>query len=402
VNRSQVVRMVAGREVRERIRSKAFRISTGVTLLFILAVAILPGVLAQDGPTTYDIGVFGGGADQLAARLPLVADSGDNLAVRVRRLAGAAEGQRLVTSGKLDAAVGDGEVIVHKKLGDRLGFITQEANRQVLAETALAGAGVNGDVTSRALSPQPLQVRALDPQSKADSEKQGLVFFGTILLYGQLLGFGYWVASGVVEEKVSRVVEILLAKAPAGQLLAGKVVGIGVVGLVQLVAFVIIGLVTASVSGTVDLPSQVVPVAAQVIGWFALGFAFYSCLFAVGGAMASRVEELQSTTTPLTFLAMGSLFAAITAGGDPSGPVAKVATFIPFSAPMVLPIRVAAGEVGPVAIAVSVAIVLASIVAVMSLAARVYAGGALHLRGQLKLRNALRAGRGPEQPAAAG
>jgi len=92
----------------------------------------------------------------------------------------------------------------------------------------------------------------------------------------------------------------------------------------------------------------------------------------------------------LTFLAVGSLFAAMTTGGDPSGPVARVATFIPFSAPMVLPIRVAAGAVGLGTVLVSVAIVLACIVAAMALAARVYAGGALHLRGQLKLRNALR------------
>ncbi|HEX2119616.1 MAG TPA: ABC transporter permease, partial [Acidimicrobiales bacterium] len=205
-----------------------------------------------------------------------------------------------------------------------------------------------------------------------------------------LLGFGYWVASGVVEEKASRVVEILLAKAPAAQLLAGKIVGIGVLGLVQLVGFVVLGLVVASASGSVDLPPETVPVAIQVVAWFVLGFAFYSCLFAMGGALASRAEELQSTTTPLSFLAMGSFFAAIFAGGDPDGPVARVATFLPPSAPLVLPVRVAAGEVSAGTVVLSVAIVLVSIAAVVALAARVYAGGAMHLRGQLKLRAALR------------
>jgi len=402
MTRLAVVRLIAGREIRERIRSKAFRISTGVSLAFILAVAILPGALSDDGPTTYDIGVFGAQAERLAARLPVVASTGDNLAVDVRRLADVDEGRRLVESGDLDAAVGDGKVIVERELGFRLGFLVQEANRQVVGEAALAGAGVQGEVAGRVLMPRPLEVSALDPESEAEADRKGLVFVGTILLYGQLLGFGYWVASGVVEEKASRVVEILLAKARAGQLLAGKVIGIGVVGLAQLVTFVIIGLITASVSGSVDLPAETISVAFQVVGWFVLGFAFYACLFAVGGALASRVEELQSTTTPLTFLAMGSFFAAITTGGDPSGPVAKVATFIPFSAPMVLPIRVAAGEVVLGHVLLSVAIVLVSIVAVMALAARVYAGGVLHLRGQLKLRNALRAGRGDEQPASAG
>jgi ABC-2 type transport system permease protein len=392
VTRSEVIRLVAGREIGERIRSKAFRISTGVSVAFVLAVAILPGVLGDDGPTTYEIGVFGGGSEQLAARLPVVAAQlGDDVEVDVRRLADQSEATRLVESGDVDAAVGDGRVVVDEELGDRLGFLIQEANRQVAGEAALAGAGVRGDVAGRILMPQPLEVQALDPESDEETTREGIVFFGTLLLYGQLLGFGYWVASGVVEEKSSRVVEILLAKARAAHLLAGKVIGIGVLGLLQLVGFVVIGLVTASVTGSVDLPRETLAVAVQVVAWFGLGFALYSCLFAVAGAIASRAEELQSTTTPLTFLAMGSFFAALTAGGDPGGPVASVATFIPFSAPMVLPIRVAAGEVELWAVAVSVAVVLASIVGAMWLAGRVYAGGALHLRGQLKVREAMRA-----------
>ena len=390
MTRWRTIRLVAGREVRERLRSKAFRISTGVTLLFILAVAILPGLLSDDGPTTYDVGVYGDRADELARRLPAAAAATEDVEVRVRRLADAGEGERLVRAGDIDAALGDGRVLVEEELGNKLGFVVDEANRQVAGAAVLAGAGVVGEAAARLLAPPPVEVRARDPKSDDEAARQGLVFFGTVLLYGQLLGFGYWVASGVVEEKVSRVVEILLAKAPPARLLAGKVIGIGAVGLIQLLAFVAIGLGTAAAFDTVDLPPDALTIAAQVVGWFVLGFAFYSCLFAVGGAMASRVEELQSTTTPLTFLAMGSLFAAINAGTDPSGPIAKVATFIPFSAPMVLPIRVAADEVGVGTVIVAVAIVLASIAAVMALAARVYATGALHLRGQLKLRSALR------------
>jgi ABC-2 type transport system permease protein len=181
--------------------------------------------------------------------------------------------------------------------------------------------------------------------------------------------------------------------------LAGKVIGIGVIGLVQLVGFVIVGLVAANAAGTVDLPPDIVPVAAQVIGWFILGFAFYSCLFAVGGALASRVEELQSTTMPLSLLAMGSFFAAITASGAPGGTLARVTTYLPFSAPLVLPIRIAAGAVGRGEVAAGVAIVLVSIVAAVALAGRVYSRGALHTRGPLKLRNALAgSGSGAEVP----
>jgi len=392
VTRLQLIRLVARREILERGRSKAFLISSGVSLLFILAAAILPGVLSNDDPTTYDVGVFGSRSAPLAARLPEVARlTGDEANVRIRGIGDEAEARRLVTSGNLDAAIGDGPVIVDQELGDRLGLLLQEANRQVVVEAELAGAGVGGEVAGRVLQPAPLEVLPLDPQSEGESQRRALVTIGTVVLYGQLLGFGYWVASGVVEEKASRVVEILLAKAPASQLLAGKVIGIGLMGLAQLVAFVIVGLTTASVAGSVDLPPETISVAVQVVGWFILGFAFYSCLFAVGGALASRVEELQSTTTPITLVAMASFFVALGSGDDPSGPVARIATFVPFSAPLILPIRIAAGEVGSGTIALSVAIVLASIVGAIALAARVYANGALQLRGPIKLRHALRA-----------
>ena len=394
MSRWAVMRLVAGREIRERLRSKAMRISTGVTLLIIMAVAVLPGLIGDDGPTTYEVGVFGPTAGLLADRLPVVAAlSGEDVAVDVRRVATTADAERLVRDGDVDAALSDTEIVVDEELGDRLGFLVQEANRQVNGENALAAAGVGAGVAARVLMPEPLAVRALDPRSEQEKDREGMVFVGTMLLYGQLLGFGYWVASGVVEEKASRVVEILLAKAPPAQLLAGKVIGIGVIGLGQLVAFVVLGLAAATVSGTIDLPPETVPVALQVVGWFVLGFAFYSSLFAVAGVLASRVEELQSTTTPLTFVVMGSFFAAIATGGDPGGPVARVATYLPPSAPLVMPIRVAAGEVGPATVAVSVAVVLVSIAAVVALAGRVYAGGALHLRGQLKLRTALAGGR---------
>ena len=394
MSRMQLVRLVAGREINERIRSKAFRVSTGVSLLFIMALSILPVLLDDDGPTTYDVGVFGAGAEQLAARLPAVAElTGEDVAVEVRRIGDAGEAERLVGTGDLDAAVGDGRVLVDEELSERLRFLVQEANRQVVAEETLAGAGVRGEVAGRILMPELLEVVALDPESEEDTVREAMVFFGTILLYGQLLGFGYWVASGVVEEKASRVVEILLAKAPPTQLLAGKILGIGTIGLIQLLGFVVLGLAAASLSGSIDLPPETLSVAVQVVAWFVLGFAFYSCLFAVGGAMASRVEELQSTTAPLSLVAMASFFAAIFSGPDPGGPVARVATFLPPSAPLVLPIRVAAGEVGTGTVLVSVAIVLVSIVAVVALAARVYAGGALHLRGQLGIRRAIAAGR---------
>src|SRR5690606_22491894 len=121
------------------------------------------------------------------------------------------------------------------------------------------------------------------------------------------------------------------------------------------------------------------------------GFAFFSCLFAVGGALASRAEEMQATTAPVTVVAILAFLAAAAAGGDPGGTLARVATFVPPSAPLVLPIRHAAGELAWWEVIVAVAVVGAATVLVVRLAARAYAGAALHVKGTMKLRDALRA-----------
>jgi ABC-2 type transport system permease protein len=235
--------------------------------------------------------------------------------------------------------------------------------------------------------PPPLTVAPLHPDD-ASGDRGAVAFIGVVLLYGQILGFGYWVASGIVEEKSSRVAELLLAKARPSELLAGKLVGIGSLGLAQLLVLVGAGLGAALALGQVDLPPGTAGLAAAVLGWFVLGYALYSCLFAVAGAIASRPEELQATTMPLTLLTMTGFFAAVFAQEDPSGMVARAATVFPPSAPLVMPIRQAAGELPLGEAALGIALVLATIAAAIPLAGRIYAGGALFTRGRLKLRDA--------------
>jgi len=394
VTRWKAVRLVAVREVVERLRSKAFVLSSAVSLVVVLVLAVLPGVLGDDDPQVHDVVVAGDGAAALVAVLDGIGATPGGDGVEAGLVDDAAEAERLVRDGEVDVAVVGGELVVRDDVDDALALLLQEAHRQVAGAAALAEAGVSGDVAARALAPAPLERRVLEPVDEDDTDREALVFVGTVLLYGQLVGFGYWVASGVVEEKSSRVVEVLLAKVDPRQVLAGKILGIGLLGFVQLVGFVALGLGAAAAAGSVELPPETVRVAAEVLAWFVLGFAFYAALFAAGGALASRAEELQSTTGPLTFVGLGSFFAAVAAVGDPSGVVARVATFLPPAAPMVLPIRSAAGELPLVELLGGVALVLVAVVAVVRLAARVYQGGALHLRGQLRLRDALRMGRG--------
>lgn len=396
----RIVRLVAWREIRERARSKAFVVSTLVSMGILTAVVVGAGLASDDDPTRYEIGVVGDRAGEVGDSLRQIAastaDEDGEFEVDITEFIDTAAAEARVGDGDLDAALvppAEGteagsagpalDVIVDEDLDGQLGNLLHAAN-----QVAEAAGGEQGAAAASESQPG-LDLRRLNPVDPDEEDRDALLAVGTIVLYGQLLGFGFWVASGILEEKTSRVVELLLAKLPPTPLLTGKIAGIGLLAFVDLLGFVLYGLVLASVTGAVDLPPGTPGVAAQVLAWFVLGYILYSCLFAVGGAIASRPEEMQSTTMPVSFLAMASFFASIAATEDPEGPVARVATFIPTAAPLVLPVRTAAGAAAAWEIAVGVALVLVTIAVVVRFTARAYSGAALFNRGPLKLREAL-------------
>jgi ABC-2 type transport system permease protein len=209
----------------------------------------------------------------------------------------------------------------------------------------------------------------------------------------QLILFGMAVASGVVEEKSSRVVEILLAAIPARALLAGKILGIGALGLMQLVLVAVVGLVTASLSGAVALDSGQIGVLAVVFVWFVLGFLLYAAIYAIAGVIVSRQEDLQSSSTPVTMILVAGYLVAFPVLDDPSSTLAVVVSLVPFSSPIIMPVRAVVGEAGAAEIAVSLALLVVSIGLLIPLAARIYEGSVLRMGKPLKVREALRTAR---------
>ena len=141
-----------------------------------------------------------------------------------------------------------------------------------------------------------------------------------LLLYGQLFGYGVWIATGVIEEKSSRVVEILLSAIRPRQLMAGKIVGIGLLGFAQLVFIAMFAIALAVITGAIPDSSETpIAIALLVIGWFVLGFAFYATLFAVAGSLVTRMEELQNVLTPINLPILVSFFISIGALENPNG-----------------------------------------------------------------------------------
>ena len=140
------------------------------------------------------------------------------------------------------------------------------------------------------------------------------------------------------------MVEVLLAAIPPRALIAGKIIGLGLLGLAQFALLGVVGLAIAAATGAIELDSTKLGILAIVLVWFVLGFALYAGLFAMAGVLVSRQEDVQSTTTPLTMAIILSFLLVFPALDDPSGGLARIASLVPFSSPLVMPGRVALGE----------------------------------------------------------
>ena len=264
--------------------------------------------------------------------------------------------------------------------------LLQGAARQVRTGEALRSEGVSGSEARRVLDPPPLRTRALE--GGADDGDEGVAFAASLLLYLQLIVYGLAVASGVVEEKSSRVVEVLLASIPPRSLLAGKIAGIGLLGLLQLLLSAVVGLGLASASGAIDLDAADAGVLAVVLVWFLLGYLLWACLYAMAGAIVSRQEDLQSSTTVLTLVLVVSYLVAFPALDDPESTIAVVASLVPLSSPIIMPVRVTVDAATTVEIVASLGLLVAGIALLVPLGARIYENAVLRMGKPLKLREA--------------
>jgi ABC-2 type transport system permease protein len=385
---ASLVRLVAGREISARLRDKNFIISSVVILVLLLGSLGLQ-VALDSGTEATRIGVVGAGP---ALEQALEAQ-GEALGVEVTLvdLADEAAAEEAIEADEVDSAllVGDGEfeLLVQQSAGGSLEAIVQGAVSQLSVAEQLAEAGISG------LDIPEVPVTALDPDAEADSQRVVAAIIGAGLLYGLLILFGQFIAQGVVEEKASRVVELLLATMKPWQLLAGKILGLGLLGLAQIVVIAVVGVAGAIAFDIVDIPGELIGTAVSVVLWFVLAYAFYAAIFAVAASLVSRQEDLGTVLMPTTLVLVAAFVVGIQASGNPDGTLATVTSYVPGLSPLVMPVRQAAGEVAVWEVALAVVLMLAAIALIVRLGGRIYAGALLRTGGKIKMREALKAER---------
>lgn len=383
--------VVAVREIRERGGSRAYRISTVLGLLLVVALLLVPSLLEKS--TTYHVGMTGIAPAGTEAALQAQARATDHQ-LEVTRYSTVADGERAVRDKKVGVLLVDGSRLEWRTRADStLAATVANALQSVHIRAEAGRLGINEDQLAHLLVPVVLTSRTIGAAHTTDKDANTVGFIAVGLMYLAISFYAGFVLTGVVQEKANRVAEVLLARMPAHEILAGKVLGIGAVGLAQLAAIGAAAVVTVAAMGDAKAPSIPADVLVWTCLWFVLGYLLYSVLYAAIGATTSRIEDAQSAIAPITGLMLLSYFGVIYAEENPDAAVTVALSFFPPTAPMVMTYRVAVHAVPSWQLLASAAFMLFVMWGLIRLAGRIYSGALLRYGSRVPLRDLVGSGR---------
>lgn len=383
--------LVASRELTERARSRAFLASTAITLLLVAGVLGIVAITAND-TTSYRVGLAGQTPEGLDLAIDIPATALGALVETIRYPDRPAAVDALEED-DVDAVVVDGDVvIVPNATGSEIETILEVALRQTAYLERLGEAGIDPAQAAGLLpGPADVLVVGLENPDVEGNSGEGIAIAAVVLLFIGIMSYGQWVLLGVLEEKTNRVVELVVSAVSVRALLAGKVLGIGLLGLGQLVVLIALGLGAGLGFDLVEVPRAAVDAALWALLWFLLGFAFYATLNAAAGSLVSRQEDAQTAATPLALLAVAMyLVTFIVILPAPESALARIVSLFPPVAPVAYPARIATSAVPLWEVAIGIAVMLLSVVGVIRVAARIYAGALLHTGSRVKVLRAWR------------
>ncbi len=387
-----VTGLVAGREVRERLRGRVFRVVTVILFVVVAAAVVIP--IIHTGTTkSQKVGVVAS-SRSLRAELQDLAKS-VGLSVQLVNEPDLAQARAALSAGQLDMVVDDtGEILVSEPISDSDTSAAARYVRTVAAtlgaQNAFAQAGLTPGQAVIVAGAKPLPVESIHPGKKARTTSEATALIGVILVFIVLTQYLTWTLMGVMEEKASRVVEVLLAAVRPIQLLAGKVIGIGVVALAQAVALVAFALILAKAVGS-SLGQGAAPlVLAATLVWLILGYAFSSWMYAAAGSLAERQDQVQSLALPLSApLIFGYIVSLTGVSSGNASLLVKVLAYLPPTAPFAMPTLVGFGEATWWQFLLSVMVTLFCTIIVALVAARVYRTAILKTGGRVRIRASL-------------
>ncbi|PWR05992.1 ABC transporter permease [Micromonospora acroterricola] len=347
MNVTQATRLVAAREIRVKLRDRTFLFGTLFFLLIAAAGTILPPLLSG-GPESVAV--------TEAAAGPLRAAGLDVRVVPDDRAA-----EQAVRDGDVDAAVVSGPAVL----------ALDEAPDDVV----------------RALSTAP-PVRLLDPDAVDPVVAFLVPFVFAFVFFITSQTFGLQIAQSVTEEKQTRIVEILVAAVPVRALLAGKVIAGGILALGQIALIAVVAVAGMQIGDSGGLLTLLAPAIGWFVPFFLLGFVLLAAMWAAAGALVNRQEDIAGVSTPVQLAVMLPFFAVIFLNDNASA--MRALSYLPFSSPTAMPLRLFTGDAAGWEPFVSLAILLVTAGAFVVAGARIYEGSLLRTNGRTSVRAAWR------------
>ncbi|RZS56158.1 ABC-2 type transport system permease protein [Microcella putealis] len=349
--------LVAGREVTQRLRSKSFIISTLILFAIVLGSILVTGFIARTASDTPVAAV--GAASDVVADLPgyelVEADT-------------IADAEQLVRDGEVDAAV-----------------VSLEGDAAVPFEVVALDEAPGGIVAALSIAPD---IRLLEEPSLPYGLLSLVAFgFGLVFLMSAIT-FGGTIAQSVVEEKQTRVVEILLSAISARALLAGKVVGNSILAFGQIIAIAGLAALGLVLTGQDVLAADLGPAVGWFIALFAVGFVLLAAMFASSASLVSRMEDTGAVLTPVTYLVMIPYFLVVFFFDN--SVALTTMSYVPFSAPVAMPMRIFLEQAQWWEPLLSLAVLAVTAVIVVALGARIYENSLLRTGARVKLSEALK------------
>jgi len=375
--------LVAERGLVENLKSRSFKVLTGLLLLLSIAAVTIPQILSAGG-TRYTIATTGKAPGALVSALDAAGRSADFSVKYISR----------ADANAVRLAVHDGDATAGLAGGTLFTSATSAGTFPVVVAQTVVGLETTRRLSEAGLSPQ--QVAALQsirpPRQvvvgRVDNEgRAGAGFAVGIVLYLAITFAGTAIATTVATEKSTRISEVLLAVLRPSQVLVGTVIAVGTVTLLQLLVLATPLAVAVQLTDKIGLPTVAAGDLGLAVAWFVLGFALYAFLFAATAALVDKITEVNSAILPVTIiLVVGYLLAITVVAADPNGGWSIAASMFPLTAPLAMPIRWASGEVPIYQLVLAMALTAASAVLLVWVASSVYRRALLITGRRVKLR----------------
>ncbi|MEV8396387.1 ABC transporter permease [Streptomyces niveus] len=392
----RAVGLVAGREINSRMRTKSFALST-LGLVVALGVYTLIILFSKEGPAK--VGVDRDAA-ALRPMLTAVADRATDVDFEFVSIDGEGDrdgdrAEKLLRDGAVAAVIsGDTAgptMTVERETDPDLLAVVNAAVAEERTTRELEREGVDPVDFAQRVASSATQTKALEPSGNSAAEQFALILSSTGLLYFFFIVYGIMLAQGVVEEKTSRVVELLLSSIRPWQLLAGKLIGVAVVGVTQLVLLGGAAVVLAEGTGAISLPTAVAGTLVTMGVWFLLGFFLFAAMLAAAAARVSRQEDLQAVVQPVMVLITTPFVLGIALlSKNAHDPVIEWLSLVPPLSPILMPARMLLGIAPAWQVAVSLVLAVAALAGLTRIAGRMYANSVLRSGSRVPLAESLR------------